>query len=256
MSVIEMSILQFALIYVLLIVVAIIMKIAGVKESKTLLFCSVRMTIQLILAGLILTYILNNPEPIYVVIYLSAMLIFSIVRVFSKNKELSEKFKIIIAIAMIVSTLSIIICFLLAVIGVSVFNPQYAIPLGGMIIGNSMTGILIGLKSFKDSLEKEKVKQEALLNLGVAPKDILCPYVNSSFSTAVIPTINSMVGMGIIFLPGMMTGQILSGVMPMTAIMYQIAIVIAFSSSTCIAIFIALYFGTRTLYNKKNQLNY
>ena len=62
--------------------------------------------------------------------------------------------------------------------------------------------------------------------------------------------------MGIIFLPGMMTGQILSGVMPMTAIMYQIAIVIAFSSSTCIAIFIALYFGARTLYNKKHQLRY
>ena len=99
------------------------------------------------------------------------MLIFSIVRVFSKNKELGKTFKIIIAMAMIVSTLSIIIYFLLAVIGVSVLNPQYAIPLGGMIIGNSMTGILIGLKSFKDSLEKEKIKQEALLNLGVAPKD-------------------------------------------------------------------------------------
>ena len=57
MGVIEMSIGQFALIYVLLIVVVIIMKIAGVKESKALLFGSVRMTIQLILAGLILTYI-------------------------------------------------------------------------------------------------------------------------------------------------------------------------------------------------------
>jgi putative ABC transport system permease protein len=65
-----------------------------------------------------------------------------------------------------------------------------------------------------------------------------------------------MVGMGIVFLPGMMTGQILSGTLPLTSIMYQIAIMIAICASVCLAIFFSLHFGYKTLYNKRNQIKY
>ena len=61
--------------------------------------------------------------------------------------------------------------------------------------------------------------------------------------------------MGIISLPGMMTGQILSGTLPSTAILYQIAIMIAITTVTCLSVFCTLYFGHRTLYNDKNQIS-
>jgi putative ABC transport system permease protein len=65
-----------------------------------------------------------------------------------------------------------------------------------------------------------------------------------------------MIGMGIVSLPGMMTGQILSGTLPTTAIMYQIAIMIAICTAVCLTVFCSLHFGYKTLYNKRNQIIY
>jgi len=92
-----------------------------------------------------------------------------------------------------------------------------------------------------------------LLNLGVAPQKILIPFVNNALETALLPTLNSMLGMGIISLPGMMTGQILSGTLPTTAILYQIAIMISICTAVCLTVFSSLYFGYKTLYNKAIQ---
>ncbi len=140
------------------------------------------------------------------------------------------------------------------VVGVSFFNPQYTIPISGMIVGNAMTGVSLGVKTFHETIQSQKSKIDTLINIGASPKNILIPYVNKSLETALLPTLNSMLGMGIISLPGMMTGQILSGTLPTTAILYQIAIMIAITAVTCLAVFCSLYFGYRTLYNSKNQM--
>jgi putative ABC transport system permease protein len=144
----------------------------------------------------------------------------------------------------------------MVIVGVNIFNPQYTIPISGMIIGNAMTGVSLGLKTFNESIQANRARIDALMNLGVVPQKILTPFVNQSIETALLPTLNSMLGMGIISLPGMMTGQILSGTMPMIAILYQIAIIIAISAVTCLAVFSSLYYGSKTLYNKKNQFIY
>ena len=123
-----------------------------------------------------------------------------------------------------------------------------------MIIGNAMTGVKLGLKTFNESIKAQKNKINTLLNIGVTPQRIIIPFVNQSIETALVPTLNSMLGMGIISLPGMMTGQILSGTIPTTAILYQIAIIIAICTVTCLAVFCSLYFGSRTLYNKREQI--
>jgi putative ABC transport system permease protein len=212
------------------------------------------MTVQLVLAGLILTYIFKQPHPVFVILYIIAMLIFSIRRTLSKNKQLNKNFKISVAVSLTFSGLFILAYFVMIVVGESIFNPQYTIPLAGMIIGNSMTGVTLGLKSFNENIKNQRSKIEALLNLGVTPKKILLPYVNNALETALLPTLNNMLGMGIISLPGMMTGQILSGTKPTTAIMYQIAIMIAICTAVCLTVFCSLNFGYRTLYNKRNQM--
>jgi putative ABC transport system permease protein len=123
-----------------------------------------------------------------------------------------------------------------------------------MIMGNAMTGVSLGLKTFNENVKTQRSKIDTLINIGVTPNKILIPFVNSALETAILPTLNSMLGMGIISLPGMMTGQILSGTMPMTAILYQISILIAISAVVCMAVFCSLYFGYRTLYNKRSQI--
>lgn len=253
---VQLNFLAFCLVYFLLLIVLFVMKKSKINQTKLLMVASVRMTVQLILVGFILTYIIKNPHPLFTIAFLLVMILFSIGLVLSKNRHINIKFKVAVALSITISGILVLAFFVLAVVGENFFNPQYTIPLAGMIIGNAMTGVTLGLKTFNDNLKTGRQKIDTLLNLGVTPKKILMPYVNNALETAIMPTINSMLGMGIIFLPGMMTGQILSGTLPTTAIMYQIAIMIAICTSVCLTVFCSLNFGYRTLYNKRNQINY
>ncbi|WP_242694212.1 ABC transporter permease [Proteiniclasticum aestuarii] len=254
MGVVEINLAQFALIYVLLLVVLFIMKKSKINQSKLLVVASFRMTVQLVLAGLVLTYILENPHPLFTVAYIIAMTTFATIRVLNQNKELNKKFKLAIGLSLAGSGTLIVFFFVQIVVGMDFFNPQYTIPLSGMIFGNAMTGLSLALKSFNENLKAQRSRVESLLYLGVTPKKILLPFVNNALETALVPTMNRMMGMGIISLPGMMTGQILSGTLPMTAILYQIAIMIAITAVVCLAVFAALIFGYKTLYNDRNQI--
>ncbi|MBS5083885.1 MAG: ABC transporter permease [Clostridiales bacterium] len=247
---------RFLLIYLLLLIVLAVMKKCKMQQSKLLLLGSVQMTVQLVIAGFLLTYIFENPKPIYTISYIILMISFAIYRVLSKNKELNLKFKLYIASTLSISGIGIIVFFIVVVVNENLFNPQYAIPLSGMIFGNVMTGLNLGLKTFRESIDTERNKMEALLNFGGKPNDILRPFVFQALETALLPTINSMVGMGIISLPGMMTGQILSGTLPTTAILYQIAIMIAITTVVCFSVFGSLYLGYQTLYNSNAQFNF
>lgn len=253
-GVIKLSILQFSMIYILLLVVLGVMKYSKIGATRKLLIASIRMTIQLILVGFILQYMFESSNPIFTVIFLTIMVGFAINRVITSRKDLNKSFKISIGLSLGFSGVFVLLYFVGIVVGESIFNPQYAIPLAGMIIGNSMTGINIGLKAFMESIGREKGKINTLINLGLHPKEILKPFVNNALETALIPTINSMVGMGIVFLPGMMTGQILSGTLPTTAIMYQIAIMIAICAAVCLTVFLSLNLGYKSLYNKELQI--
>lgn len=253
-DIIQLNLLQFSLIYLLLILVLILMKKSKISQSRLLLLGTFRMSLQLVLAGFILTAIFDNPHPLFTVAYVAAMVIFSVTRILRKNPWMNRAFRWSVSLSLTFTGLLILGYFTQIVIGVSLFNPQYTIPLAGMIIGNAMTGITLALKTFHESLISGRSRMETLLNLGASPKQILLPDVNRALETALLPTMNSMLGMGIIALPGMMTGQILSGTSPSTAILYQIAIMVAITAAVCLAAFCSLHFGYRSLYNQRDQL--
>ncbi|MCL2882323.1 MAG: ABC transporter permease [Coriobacteriia bacterium] len=252
--IITLNIWQFALIYLLLIVVLIIMKKSRIDQTKLLVVASVRMTVQLVIAGLVLTYILKNPSPWFTVAYLAVMTAFAIYTALSRNIGLNRRFQVIVGASLAATGLIIVCFFIVVVVGVDLFNARYTIPISGMIIGNAMTGVSLGLRTFTENIHAQRARIDTLVNIGATPPKILIPFVNQALETALLPTLNSMIGMGIISLPGMMTGQILSGTMPMTAILYQIAILVAISAVTCLAVFCSLFFGYRTLYNKRAQM--
>lgn len=252
-GIVKLSISRFLLIYLLLIIVLLIMKKSKVNKTKLLIVASLRMSVQLVIVGYILQYIFGNPNPLFTIAFLAVIIAFSINRVVKSRKDLNRKFKFAIGISLAFPGLFVLFFFVGVVVNKSIFNPQYTISLAGMIIGNAMTGVNIAIKTFMESIEREKNKINTLLNLGIEPKDILKPFANNALETALIPTLNSMLGMGIIFLPGMMTGQMLSGTLPTTAIMYQIAIMIAICTSVCITVFLSLNLGYKSLYNSRKQ---
>ncbi len=253
-GIVEIQIWQFALIYLLLLIVLFVMKKSRIDQTKLLVIASARMTVQLILAGLVLTYIIQNPHPLFTISYFLLMTGFAIARVLRKNKGINRGFQWAIGGSLFFSGLFVVVFFVYLVVGESVFNPQYMIPVSGMVVGNAMTGTTLGVKTFRESFSGQRARIEALLNIGAKPEKILLPFVNQAIETALLPTLNSMLGMGIIALPGMMTGQILSGTLPTTAILYQIAIMIAITTVVCLSVFGSLYFGYRTIYNSKNQI--
>lgn len=242
--------------YVFIIILIILVRLRGMNREKRIILSTFRMTIQLVIVGYILTYIFENPHPIWTLFIIGIMESFAIYNIYKQVQlSLHKKLKKIIAISMITGSLITLFYFNFIVIHFKPwYDPQYFIPIAGMIIGNSMTGITLGIKSFVESFLKQKQTIEAALMLGAKPETAVKPLINSSFDAAILPTINSMVGMGIVFLPGMMTGQILSGTSPLLAIEYQIVVLLGIAGSVGITVFFAFYFGYKTFFNDRSQL--
>jgi putative ABC transport system permease protein len=255
-GIINLSVIQVALAYVFVIIALIIVRARGIKREKEIIISSIRMTLQLVLVGYLLVYIFNNPNAFITIGIIILMEVFAVYTVFRKyKKQLSKSLKQVIAMSMTVGTLSCLVYFLLVVVRISPwYEPQYFIPIAGMIVGNSMTGISLGVKSLVGGMTIQRATVEEALILGATPQDASRSIINSAFDAAILPTINSMVGMGIVFLPGMMTGQILSGTDPTTAIAYQIAIMLGILGAVALTVFIMLNWGCRTFFNKEAQL--
>ena len=134
------------------------------------------------------------------------------------------------------------------------YHPRYAIPLLGMILGNTMTGIAIGLNTLTGRVKRERAAIETMLALGETRAAAFRPFVRSAVRNGLIPIVNAMSAAGIVSLPGMMTGQILSGVEPMEAIKYQILIMFLIAGGTGLGVIAAVHAGALRLSDNRHRL--
>jgi putative ABC transport system permease protein len=118
-----------------------------------------------------------------------------------------------------------------------------------MLLGNSLRGDIIGIDNFYKAIERNKQRRLYALACGATFFESLTPYFKESLTAALQPTIATMATMGIVFLPGMMTGQILGGVSPVLAIKYQIAIMIAIFTATTITVNLTILLTVRTCFD-------
>ncbi|MEX2461401.1 MAG: iron export ABC transporter permease subunit FetB [Paenibacillaceae bacterium] len=257
-SVIDIEWWRLAAAYLFVLVLIVIVKARGISREKEIVIATVRMTVQLVIVGYILQYVFSNTHPVYTVLIVGIMLAFSIYTIQKRSKiKMNKSMKNLIVISMSTGILFSLIYFILVVIGLSPwYKPTYVIPIAGMIIGNSMTGIALGVNTLMGDMQSRKHLVEAALMLGATPKQACKKIVDHAFDAAMLPTINSMVGMGIVFLPGMMTGQILGGVSPVVSIEYQIAIMLGIVGSVSLSVILLVHFGYRTFFNRRNQLDF
>ncbi len=120
-------------------------------------------------------------------------------------------------------------------------DAQYVIPLAGMVLGNCLRADIIGLKNFYETIAKNEKAYHQSLAQGARLNEAIQPYFRDALQAAMLPTVASMATIGLVALPGMMTGVILAGADPLTAIKYQIAIMIAIFSGTAITVFLAIW---------------
>ncbi|AHF98093.1 hypothetical protein DESACE_07130 [Desulfurella acetivorans A63] len=135
------------------------------------------------------------------------------------------------------------------------FEARYFIPLAGMIVGNSMNSTTIAIERFFSEIHQNKQYIEELLSLGATAREATIEFKQRAFRSSLMPQLASVSAMGIVSLPGMMTGQILSGVNPIEAVKYQMIILIAINTAICLSVYILLSFEQKKFFNSFTQLN-
>ncbi len=196
-----------------------------------------RMFLQLILIGYVLTYIFNTKEFIYIIGVLTVMLIVASIISMRPVARKNRNLYLISFIAIFIGGM-ITLCFVVGgILDLSLwYDPRYIIPLAGMIFANSMNSVSIAAERFEVEYQRDGVYIKAR---------------NTSYKASMIPNINSLFAVGLVSIPGMMTGQILSGVSPLIDVKYQIMVMCMIISSSGIST--AIYLKLIEKYNIKNQ---
>ncbi len=134
------------------------------------------------------------------------------------------------------------------------YHPQFLIPLAGMIIGNSMNSASLALDRFFNEVRLQKPQIETLLSLGANGSQAAENALKSAISAALIPNINAMMVVGIVSLPGMMTGQILAGQSPLSAITYQIIVMFMITCASTLTSVMVTHMALRQCFNEALQI--
>lgn len=133
-------------------------------------------------------------------------------------------------------------------------NPQYLIPLAGMIIGNAMNGTALAIERLHAEVRATRAAIEVRLSLGATRTQAVADAVRAAVGAALIPPINAMMVVGLVFLPGMMTGQILAGTDPVIAARYQIVVMFMLPAATGLSVILAVYCLVPRLFTAAHQL--
>lgn len=254
-GVIDLSLTQVIIAFGFILVVLFILRKRGISREKEVIINSLRMSFQLLIAAYILVFLLKNPSPLLTLVIFIVMEVFAIYTIIKRSKAQGSAMKRAIAISIFTGSSIALFYFILGVVQVKPwYSPQYFIPLGGMIIGNAMSAVAVAVNRLKEGFSDNRYLVEGALMLGASPEEASKSLIDSAFENAIMPTVISMSSMGIVILPGMMSGQILSGTVPTTAIAYQIAIMLGILGSVSLSVIMILKLGTKTFFNSKDQL--
>ena len=225
--------------------------------ERKLAIAAIRMIIQLMLVGLVLTWLFASGSPLWTALAAFVMLAVAGYEVMSRQTRQFAglwSYGIGAATMTLVAIMVTVLALTTQINPTPWWSPQYAIPILGMILGNTMTGVSLGLEGFTTAAVRDRSAIEARLALGetrwVAIRIAMLPALRSGF----IPIINAMAAAGIVSLPGMMTGQILAGAPPTEAVKYQLLIMFLIAGATGLGVVMAVGLGARRLTDERHRL--
>lgn len=221
------------------------------KLEKEIIISIVRAIVQLVIVGYLLNYIFGFNSPVFTTLLLLFMTFNAAYNASKRGKGI--KSGLLISFISIV-TGTIITLSILVFSGALKYKPDQIIPVGGMIISNAMVALGLCYKQLVLNFKNKREEVETKLSLGadILPSSI--EIIRNAIKTGMIPTIDSAKTLGIVSLPGMMTGLILAGTPPIEAIKYQIMVTFMLLSTTSISSFIACYLSYKNFFNKRKQL--
>ena len=208
---------------------------------KQTLLGAVRMTAQLVLVGFYLDVIFDLNNPWLTALWLLVMVAVADVSVLRHCGFRLKPFVGPLFVAMMVGVGLPALMFLLVILDLPhVMEPRFLIPIAGMTLGNCLRANIIGIGRFYKDIHREDKAYLLSLAQGANLGEAVFPYLRSALQAALAPTLATMATIGLVSLPGMMTGVILGGQSPLPAIKYQIAIMLSIFSGTALTILVTI----------------
>ena len=246
-----------ALAATLLVLNAVLSYALELRLERQLIIAALRMTVQLLLVGLLLTYLFELASPWLTAAVALLMAAFAGREIMARQERRLGGWW---AYGLGASTM-MLAAAVVTVLALSTqirpdpwYDPRYAIPLFGMILGNAMTGISLGLNGLTTAASRERGAIEAQLILGATRWEALRPVSRQALRSGFMPIINAMAATGVVALPGMMTGQILAGVDPTQAVKYQLLIMFLIAGATGFGVLLAVLGGVWRLTDERHRL--
>lgn len=252
-SSVEVSNLSLALVFSLVLVAVFLSYKEKLGTAKDIVFSVFRTVIQLIIIGYVLKYIFQVSN-VFLSIAMILFIIFNASKQATKrnpnaNKKMWQAFLAILTSTGVTLTI-------LVVTGAIKFVPSQLIPISGMIASNSMAAVGLSYKFMYQAFKDNRQQILERLSLGAPIKLASQSILRESIKTGMQPTIDSAKTVGLVSLPGMMSGLIFAGVDPVHAIKYQIMVMFMLLSATSLAAMISSYLAYKTYFNKKSQLEF
>lgn len=256
-AVVQLSAWDLAMAGALVVALAICTALWGLGVSRSMLLAAARLVVQLLLVGLILKWVFERADVLLVIGISLLMLAVAGREVWARPKRRLRGWRGfgIGTGAMFVSSFAVSTFGLAAIVQADPWwSPQYAIPILGMLLGNTMTGVALSIDRLTSAAWDQREVIEARLMLGEAHEVAIVDLVRDALRAGLMPVINSMAVAGIVSLPGMMTGQILAGNDPGEAVRYQILIWLLIAAGCGFGMLIAVRLTSRSLFDERDRL--
>lgn len=218
--------------------------------EKDITIATVRSAIQLLFIGYVLHFIFETDSWMYMLLMIAIMTIVATLNARKKGKGIPG---ITWKIGLTLITVEVITQGVLLGFQIVPATPQYIIPISGMMIGNAMVISVLFLNRFQSELEANEPQIELLLSLGGTPKQAVHQQLISSIKASMIPTIEAQKTIGLVQLPGMMSGQIIGGADPVQAVQFQILIIFALLTCATVSSVLLGFLTYPTLFNERMQ---
>lgn len=225
------------------------------RLEKDLLTGTVRAFVQLMLVGYILKLVFDLSRWYWVLLMLGVM-----TTVAAQNAVSRETEPVKGVWPIMLGSIGVGAAITLGVVSVLVlrvkpwYTPQYVIPIAGMIIGNAMNAAALAVNRLASEVDLRRAEIDGALSLGATWRQAVTAARKEAVRAAMIPPISAMMVVGIVQLPGMMTGQIIGGVSPQEAVKYQVVVVYMITCAASITCLLAVNWASRAFFTRSQQL--
>ncbi|HIX41810.1 MAG TPA: iron export ABC transporter permease subunit FetB [Candidatus Kurthia intestinigallinarum] len=226
-------------------------KALNLQLGKDVIIATIRAIVQLLAIGYVLQLIFDQQNVVFSFLMVAIMIAVATLNARKKGAQING---ITWKLALSLCVIEAIVMSVLVGFHIVPATAQYIIPLSGMAIGNSMVMSILFLNRFTAEIETHEQEVELILSLGGTPKQAIHRQLITSIKASMLPTIESQKTIGLVQLPGMMSGQIIAGADPVQAVMFQLLVQFMLLTTASVSSVLLGFLSYRTLFNQKLQI--